>query len=750
MTTTGYTYVGKPIGRIEGPDKVTGAANYSADILLPGMLSGKALRSPYAHARIRGIDTSRARQLPGVHAVLTAADVSDALLGRRMLDMPILARDRVRFIGEKVAVVAAEDADTAEEATLLIDVEYEELPAVFDPVAAMEPGAPILHDDINGYKGVPQPVEEPTNLFSRLTWSVGDVDRGFAESDLVFEHQFSFPMAHQGYLEPHAVLLQIDATGRVLVWSNNKAPHGMIRQCATAWGIEPSEILMKVTNIGGDFGGKGDFMDIPVIYYLAKATGRPVRMIMSYMEEFQAGNPRHPGIITIKTGLKRDGTIVARYGHAIYDSGAYAAFKPGVNLAGSSHLGGSYRIPNVLIYSDCVYTNTVPRGHARAPGGPQSIFAAESHLDMVALEMGMDPLELRLKNILQDGDTSGIGKKFVDIRGERTLRAAAEASGYSSPKAPNVGRGISVYDREAGQGESNATITVAADGAVTVLSPSPDTGTGIHTVLRQIVAEELTIPIETVNVVIGDTDSTPFDSGVGGSRVSNVAGQAALRTVQEMRRQLKSVASDLLECPEEQTELQGGYFLVSNQPSRRLAFSEVTARAVEAAGGPVKTQELYKPAAPENVTAFLVAVAEVAVDPETGQVDVRRITSAADTGTILNALGHRGQIVGGAIQGLGYALMEEMPVDEGRVETIHFGDYKMPTFQDIPQMTEVTLDEPSGPTPYQGKAVGELSNCTMAAAVANAVADAVGVRITDLPVTAEKVLAGLKAKRAQT
>ena len=746
MTTAQYTYVGKPIGRVEGPEKVTGAAHYPADVLIPGTLWCKALRSPMPHARIRSIDTSRAKQLPGVHAVITAADVSESLMGRRMLDMPILARGKVRFIGEKVAVVAADDADIAEEATLLIDVDYEELPAVSDLLEALGPDSPILHDNINGYQGLPKPVEEPTNHFSRLSWSLGDVDQGFAESDFVFEHQFSFPMAHQAYLEPHAVLMHIDEQGRVQIWVNNKAPHGLIRQCATAWGIDPASVRVNVTNIGGDFGGKGDFMDVPVIYYLAKATGRPVRMVMSYMEEFLAGNPRHPGIITIKTGLKRDGSIHARYARALYDSGAYAAFKPGVNLAGSTHLAGSYRIPNVLIYSDCVYTNTVPRGHARAPGGPQAIYASESHLDMIAQEIGMDPMELRLKNVLQDGDVSGIGKKFVDIRGEQTLRAAAEAADYGAPKAPYVGRGISVYDREAGQGESNATIIVDPNGEVTMLSPSFDTGTGTHTILAQILAEELTIPISSVHVRPADTDSVPFDSGVGGSRVSNVAGQAGLRAVREVRTRMTEVAGDLMESPPEKIQLQNGQFIAQGEAGRAIPFAEVAARAAET-GGPIHVQTLYKPEGPENVTAFLVAIVEVQVDPETGQVTVDRITSAADTGTVLNPIGHRGQIVGGAIQGLGYALMEEMPVEEGRVETVHFGDYKIPTMPDIPKLTEVTLDDPSGPTPYQGKAVGELSNCTMAAAVANAVADAVGVRITDLPITAEKVRAALKAKQ---
>ncbi len=340
---TSYKTVGKPVTRVEGPQKVMGQARYPADVLIPGTLWGKALRSPVSHARIVHIDSSQARRVPGVRVVLTAADIPDTRMGRRLLDMPVLAQEKVRFIGERVAAVAAEDKDVAEEAAELIEVEYEDLPAVFDPIEAMQEGAPILHDNINSYQGLPKPVQEPTNRYIHNLWTKGDVEQGFAQADLIFEHTFTVSRQHQAFLEPHACLVQVDDTGRAQVWANSKVPFPLRNQIAATVGLDPGSVRINVTHIGGDFGGKGDPMDMPLSYFLAKASGRPVRMVMTYMEEFMAGNPRHPAVITIRSGLKRDGTLVAREARAVFNGGAYGAFKPsvGVNLLGASELGGS-------------------------------------------------------------------------------------------------------------------------------------------------------------------------------------------------------------------------------------------------------------------------------------------------------------------------------------------------------------------------------------------------------------------------
>ena len=744
---TSYTTVGKAVTRLEGPQKVTGTALYPADVLVPGMLWGKALRSPLPHARILNVDTSRASRLPGVHAVLTGADLSGIYIGRRMLDLPVLAWDKVRFIGQKVAAVAAEDPDIAEDALELIDVEYEELPAVFDPLEAMRPGAPILHENINSYKGLPEPVQEPTNRFVHSEWSKGDIERGFAEADVLFEHTFTLPRTHQVYLEPHACLVQVDQEGRVQVWVNSKVPFPLRGQIATAIGLEPDRVRINVSHIGGDFGGKGDPMDVPLSYFLARASGRPVKMVMTFLEELTAGNPRHPATITLRSGVKTDGSIVARQASVVFNSGAYGAFKPGpgVNLLGASGLGGSYRIPNVHIESDMVYTNTVPGGFMRAPGAPQAVFAVESHMDMIAHQMGMEPLELRRRNLLQEGDDTPTGQPLRQVRSGQTLDAAVKAVGWDSPKpGPNTGRGIAFYDRPTGGAESSATVIVESDGTVTLRSPTPDVGTGTHTVLSQIIAEELSIPLDAINVVTIDTDSGPFDAGVAGSWVTHSAGQATFQATQQVRQRLIDVAAGVLGSAQEEVRLHSGRFR-SSAGAADISLADVAAEAARA-GEPVSAQVTYRPEGGRDITSFCAQIAEVEVDPETGQIKVRRFVSAHDVGTVINPLGHQGQIEGGIIQGLGYALMEELRVEEGQVTTAHLGDYKIPTMQDIPELITPLLEEPAGPTPYQGKGIGEISNCPVAAAIANAVFDAVGVRITDLPITAEKVLAALKGK----
>src|SRR5262245_50899690 len=394
-----HRIVGQPIGRLDGVEKVSGTARFSADVTLPGLIWGKALRSPLPHARIVSIDTSKARALPGVAAVLTAADLPDILVGRRMFDMPLLARDRVRFIGEKVAIVAAADPEIAEEALALIDVQYEDLPAITDLTKAFEKGAPVVHENPGAYEGAPKERPHP-NVQSVLRFKLGDVEAGFREADRIFEHTFRTQLAHQGYIEPHAGVVAIDADGRVQVWASNKMPYRLKELMSLALKLPPERIRVNLTPIGGDFGGKGSVMDLPLAYHLARVTGRPVKMVMRYAEELMAGNPRHPSVITLKTGVTRDGRIVARQARALFNSGAYAAFKPApsVHLGGASMGAGVYRVPNLLIESFCVYTNNIPCGHARSPGEPQMVFAEESHMDMIARELALDPAEFRRRN----------------------------------------------------------------------------------------------------------------------------------------------------------------------------------------------------------------------------------------------------------------------------------------------------------------------------------------------------------------
>jgi carbon-monoxide dehydrogenase large subunit len=725
-----HRIIGQPIGKLEGIGKVSGQARYSGDVTLPGLVWGKALRSPLPHARIVRIDTSRARALPGVLAVLTAQDLPDILVGRRMFDMPMLARDRVRFVGEKVAVVAAVDPDIAEEALALIDVEYEDLPAVFDPVDAIKAGAPVLHENPAAYEGAPAERPHP-NVQSVLRFKLGDVEAGFGQADRTFEHTFRTQLDHQGYLEPHAGVVAIDDDDRIQVWASNKMPFRLKELLSHALKRPPEQIRVNLTPIGGDFGGKGSLMDLPLAYHLARVTGRPVKMLMRYAEELMAGNPRHPSVITMRTGVTRDGRIIARRVEALFNSGAYAAFKPApsVNLGGTGMGAGVYRIPNLLIEAFCVYSNNIPCGHARSPGEPQMVFAGESHMDMIARELGMDPADLRRKNLLRDGDHLANGHHLEHVRASDTLEAALKASHYAEPKpGPWIGRGMAMTHRHIGVGFTNARVRLETSGAVTLSIALPDTGTGAHLVLRQVVAEVLGVTLDEVEIEVATTDDFETDSGVGGSRVTHTGGRAAYHAAEKLKQQIESEASK------------------HGIPAGSLA--EI-ARAAAKDRRTLEASHFYDAKAHADVTSFTAQVAEVAIDPATGQVTVRHFTTAHDVGTIINPIGHQGQIEGGLIQGLGFALMEEMKTEDGRISTLSLGDFKLPTIQDIPPLTTVILQDQVGPGPFNAKAIGEGSISAVAPAIANAVADACGVRILDLPITAEKVYFALREKVAR-
>jgi CO/xanthine dehydrogenase Mo-binding subunit len=725
-----HRIVGQPIGKLEGIGKVSGQARYSGDVTLPGLVWGKALRSPLPHARIVRIDTSRARALPGVLAVLAAQDLPDILVGRRMFDMPMLARDRVRFVGEKVAVVAAADPDIAEEALALIDVEYEDLPAVFDPVDAIKAGAPVLHENPAAYEGAPAERPHP-NVQSVLRFKLGDVEAGFGQADRIFEHTFRTQLDHQGYLEPHAGVVAIDDDNRIQVWASNKMPFRLKELLSHALKRPPEQIRVNLTPIGGDFGGKGSLMDLPLAYHLARVTGRPVKMLMRYAEELMAGNPRHPSVITMRTGVTRDGRIIARRVKALFNSGAYAAFKPApsVNLGGTGMGAGVYRIPNLLIEAFCIYSNNIPCGHARSPGEPQMVFAGESHMDMIARELGMDPADLRRKNLLRDGDHLANGHHLEHVRASDTLEAALKASHYAEPKpGPWIGRGMAMTHRHIGVGFTNARVRLETSGAVTLSIALPDTGTGAHLVLRQVVAEVLGVTLDEVEIEVATTDDFETDSGVGGSRVTHTGGRAAYHAAEKLKQQIESEASK------------------HGIPAGSLA--EI-AQAAAKDGRTLEASHFYDAKAHADVTSFTAQVAEVAIDPATGQVTVRHFTTAHDVGTIINPIGHQGQIEGGLIQGLGFALMEEMKTEDGRISTLSLGDFKLPTIQDIPPLTTVILQDQVGPGPFNAKAIGEGSISAVAPAIANAVADACGVRILDLPITAEKVYFALREKVAR-
>lgn len=735
-----YGKIGQPLGRIEGPAKVTGEAKYTADVLLPGMIWGKVLRSPLPHAKIVSIDTQEAEQMPGILAVLTAKDLPDLLTGRLVYDMPVLAIDRVRFIGEKVAVVAAEDPDMAEDALASIDVEYEEMPAVFDAHEAMKSEAPLLHPDYRSYAHAPQKFfSDIPNVHSHVTWKLGDIDKGFALAKRVFEHTFNTPAVHQGYIEPHASVVAIDPDGRVNVWISNKMPVRARELLADVIEIPEERIVVHLAQIGADFGGKGSLMDAPLCYHLAKRTGRPVKMVMTYTEELMAGNPRHPTSIFLRTGVTEEGQIVARQAKVVFNSGAYAAFKPVpfVNIPGAKDAAGVYGTPHIRIDAYSVYANCVPSGHFRAPGDLQVNFAVESSMDMIAEDLGLDRLEFRKQNLLKDGDWVPGGPQLEEVRVAETLAAAVKASSWNQPKSqPNRGLGLAVSHRLIGTGEANTQLTLQEDGTIQVLTPVPEVGTGAHTILQQIVAETLFLPLDQVRV---ETASEIFktDSGSGASRVTYVGGQVVQQAAGELMKLILAAGAKGLGCAENEVVFEGGR-VVHSESDGSLSLAEVAKLGGDGKSA-LRVKKLLNLSEGPPITTFTAQVVELEVDPETGQIRLLDVVTAHDVGTIINPLGHQGQIEGGLLQGVGFGLIEELRMEDGQVSTLNLGDYKLPNIRDIPPLTTVLVEEELGPAPFHGKAIGESSITPTGAAIANAVYDAVGVRFHDLPITAEKV-----------
>ena len=744
-----YTVVGKPLGPLEGRAKVTGAATFTADVILPEMIWGKVLRSPLPHARILRIDTREAEQMPGVLAVLTAKDLPDTLTGRIVYDTPVLARDRVRFIGEKVAVVAAEDPDVAEDALALIEVEYEELAAVFDAEEAMKPTAPLLHPDYKAYLHAPEKFfSDVPNVHSHVTWQVGNIEEGFAQAQEVFEHTFTTHSQHQGFIEPHASVVSVDSDGRVHLWITNKMPVRAQKLLADAVEIPQEQVVVHPVCIGGDFGGKGSLMDSPLCYHLSKRTGRPVKMVMTYTEELMAGNPRHPTTISLRTGVTEEGKVVALQAKVVFDSGAYAGFKPVplVNIPGASAAAGVYGTPHVRIDAYSVYTNCLPSGHVRAPGDLQVTFAVESSMELIAEAMGIDSLEFRMRNLLQDGDLLPDGHRLEHVRIRETLEAAVDSSSWGQPKAhPHVGRGVAASYRHIGTGEANAQISLESDGTVKVITPVPDTGTGAHTVLQQVVAETWPLPVEQVQVEVRPELFTT-DSGAGASRVTYVVGQLVKEMTEELRASVCHLAAEALECQVDEVVFQDGQCRVKGSSDRTVTLAQV---AEAGAGRPelsIRKTQVNRDS--PQVTTFTAQVVELEVDPETGQIKILDVVTSHDVGTIINPIGHGGQIEGGLIQGIGFGMIEEVVMEEGQVSTLHLGDYKLPNIKDIPPLKTVLVQEEIGPAPFQAKAIGESSITPITAAIANAVYDAVGVRFYDLPIKAEKIYRALRERES--
>ncbi|MBF8254571.1 MAG: Xanthine dehydrogenase family protein molybdopterin-binding subunit, partial [Deltaproteobacteria bacterium] len=601
-------------------------------------------------------------------------------------------------------------------------------------------GAPVLHDNPMAYKNAPEREIEMPNVQSYGKWSNGDLPAGFKKAARVFEHTFRTPLGFHGYIEPHACTVQIHDDGRVEIWASNKAPFTLRARFARDLGLDEAKINVHILPVGGDFGGKTSVVEAPVCYFLAQKTKKPVRMVLQYTEELTAISHRHPAV-----AVDADKKITAMTVRAVFSGGGYAALKANaeVTVQGPRRAASYYRIPAIQVETLCAYTNQVPCTQTRTPGSPQTTFAVESQIDIIARELGLDPVEFRLNNLLNAGDPTPFGQKLQGIVVKETLHKALEVSGWKKPKAKNTGRGVAVYERPSGAGKSGAAITIGANGKVSVHLGVPDVGPGIHTVVQQIVSEVLDLPRERVSVRVEDTDRSPFDSGTGGSKSTNSVGTAAYQAVNEIKEKTLALAATALGCKAEDLSARNGRYIAPGH--KAMTLSDLMALAVKQNNGALTHLSVYEPArAP--ITSFAAQVAEVEVDPATGQVKVKKLTTVHDSGTVLNHLSYTGQIDGGIVTGLGFALMEDNSLVDGRMATANLGEFKMATSADVPKLTTVLMQDATGPAPYQGKAIAEIPNVPTAAAIANAIQDAVGVRLYDLPLTSEKVYAALNKR----
>jgi len=756
-----YTVIGKKTPKSDAVAKVTGEARYATDVYLRGMLLARVLRSPLPHARIVRIDTSKARALKGVHAVLTAADVPDARYGALVLDMGMFARGKVRYIGEAVAAVAAVDEPTAARAVGLIEVEYDPLPAVFDPLEALAPNAPILHEALAGY----------TTLFDRTARAMqgnvnyqaeiacGDVEAGFAASDFVFEDTYQVQKQHPSYMEPNSTVADVDAEGRLVIYNTTQRPHINQAILSSLLGVPIAKIRVVPCHVGGGFGGKNRTLTEPTAAALALKTRRPVRLTFSHEEEFTSATTRHGGVIKLKTGVKKDGTLVASQATLYYDCGAYAP-TPNAVWLGAISSTGPYRIPNVRVEAFSIYTNKMMSGAFRGYGAPQSTFARESQMDRIARELALDPFELRLKNCLVEGDSLHTGQPLHSVQVRETLLKARAMVGWKGPRlGPNRALGVACGIFACGGFATSSIVKMNMDGTATVATGAMDMGQGLRTVMRQIAAEVLGLAPDDVTVVIGDTDLTPFDVGIFGDRGTHTGGQAVKLAAEDARDQILAAAAAGMGVPAGRLELRERKVVDRTAPERFLHLRDVLGGGQYKKGGPIigkasinLTETAFDPgivrgAATKMFSTYTFAthVAEVEVDPRTGVTKVDKITAVHDCGTVINPDGLRGQIIGGMATGLGYALYEDVIIEQGQVQNPSFLECRPPTAVDMPAIEFATVEGYDAKGPFGAKGVGNVSVINIAPAIANAVEHAVGARVTSLPVTPLKVLQALGA-----
>jgi CO/xanthine dehydrogenase Mo-binding subunit len=756
--------VGQSAPQIEAQEKVSGSAQYIADLYRPNMLHGAQLQSPHAHARIAGYDISQAAAMPGVHAIITGDDLQEHWrMGAFIKDEHALAKGKVRYVGEPVAAVAAETEALARAAAAAIEVTYEELPAALSPQEALLPDAAVIHEHAAEYIKVFD-AGTNANLCSRTSFQEGDIERGWRESDLIFEASYQTqPQAHVS-LEPCGALAEMDANGRVSLWSANQSVFRVQANVAESLGLPMSRLRCLTPKIGAGFGNKMEPHVQPIVVLLAMKAKRPVKLILTREQDFEMVRARHPFQIRVKTGVKRDGTLVAREVEVLLDGGAFGDDSPGVLGYSLLMSCGPYRIPHVHCHGRLAYTNKMRFGAFRGFGVPQVTFAGETQMDEIADALGLDPIEFRLKNIKRDGDC-WLGGQPIESNGvTECLEQVRAVSGWSSERRATRGceswraLGIACSAHISGLLSTGAIVRLLEDGTILLNTGSVDIGQGSNTILSQICAEALRVPLDRVSIASPDTDGSPYNWGTTASRITYMTGTSVIGAAAEVERKIKDQAAEILECAAEDLELvSDGLVAVKGIPQRNVSFAAVSGRAHWAAGGPIIGSHSWvfnqKTVDPKRATVvglpfpqigafvFNATAVDVEVDETTGKCKVQRAWSACDVGRAINPQMVEGQIEGAFVQGLGFALFEEMVWNGAQLINPTLMDYKIPTFMEAPSELKAIIVESHDPRgPYGAKSVGEIGINSVAAAIANAVNAALGVRLRRLPLTPPRVL----------
>ena len=727
-------YIGQSVPRVDGVEKVTGQAKFVGDLAVSGMLHGKIIRSSYPHAKIISIDTAKAEALEGVVAVLTSADLSD--INPVYSGRPVIAMNKVRYVGEPVAAVAALDQSTAERAAALIEVQYNELPVAIGIDATRAPGTALIHE------------ERSDNICSQESVVRGNVQQAFAQSHLVVEDQFTFPMVYHYSMEPHAVIAHWSEDG-VTVWSSAQHPFQVRSDIAKVFRVPASAVRMVISYLGGGYGSKSYTKFEPLVVALARKAKAPVRVCNSVGESMVTVR-RHAAKVRIKTGFKNDGTLTAREAEIYLDTGAYDDNGPAVTIRAATRVLGPYRIPNILTHAYSVYTNSGSAGSFRAIGAPQVIFAGESQMDIAAARLGMDPAELRYKNLLKKGEELRPGLKGIDADlnyGLKKLIGAGRWKATSKNKAAPVGLACAVTNAGATP-VSVAMARLQSDGIVNILAGSTEMGQGVRTVLSQIAGEELTLPLDQIRVHGADTKVTPYDSSTGSSRSTTCMGNAVQGAARDLRKQLIAIAAETFRVPQNQVKLQDGS-LISGEA--RLTFQEALQRRFgNGSGGELIGRGETTPELTQNKMPVFwevgMGMVELRIDEDTGEVGIKRLISVADVGKAIHPEGCVGQEEGAAMMGIGHTLFEQMIYDvNGNLLNPNLVDYRVPSFNDIPEeFHTVLVENEDGPGPYGVRGMGEGGLLSVAPSVCNALERATGVRIKDLPLTPERVWRALK------